>query len=58
MTKLLKNRNRFKYCLKNTVVHLETNHLPEITQSQNFRGWKGPLEIIKFNPTAKACSLQ
>ena len=29
-----------------------------ITESQNCRGWKGPLEIIKFNPLAKAGSLQ
>ena len=28
-----------------------------ITESQNCRGWKGPLEIIETNPPAKAGSL-
>ena len=29
----------------------------EFTESQNCRGWKGPLEIIESNPPAKAGSL-
>jgi len=28
------------------------------TESQNYRGWKGPEEIIESNTTAKAGSLQ
>ncbi len=28
-----------------------------MTESQNCSGWKGPLEIIEFNPPAKAGSL-
>ena len=28
------------------------------TESQSHRDWKGPLEIIQSNPTAKAGSLQ
>ena len=32
-------------------------HAHRITESQNCRGWKGPLEIIETNPPAKAGSL-
>ena len=31
--------------------------MERITESQNCRGWKGPLEIIESNPSAKAGSL-
>ena len=31
---------------------------PGITESQSYKSWKGPLEIIKSNPTAKAGPLQ
>lgn len=27
-------------------------------ESQNQKGWEGPLEMIQSNPTAEACSLQ
>jgi len=32
--------------------------MKKMSQSQNFRGWKGPVEVIKYNPYAKAGSLQ
>lgn len=37
------------------LVATSQNH--RITESQNCRGWKGPLEIIETNPPAKAGSL-
>lgn len=43
--------------------YTNTKHISKITtfnftESQNFRGWEGPLGIIEFNPTAQAGSIQ
>jgi len=40
-----------------TLESLQQNYHP-CRNSQNHRGWKGPLEIIESNPPAKAGSLQ
>ena len=52
----------FPYIFQDTVLLLETDVLLQtrkaqrlaITKSQDCRGWKGPQEIIKPNPPAKA----
>jgi len=51
--KTRKSTSTHKLTLSNVInSHISQNH--RITESQNGRGWKGPLWVIQSNPPAKA----